>query len=300
MGTLLKPTNGSFSLTDAHTLTSGTMPFGALVVLSASMSGGTTGASGSSGASSANGTASVTVGLTLSGLRPSGTYIVSIARNACGNKGAGAASVQGSASTTTGGQSLPPLPLIRANSDGDAMLITNERGTSGSHTATLAGLQASVIDKSGGNRQVACGTLHTPTLVVTLKAMSSTSSGSSNASGNSSGSLSSGPTGIAMITTNTPVLDGAVSRGTEVIVFATGLQPKVAQPNHIHLGTCGTSGPVLFPLLTLLPDSQGRAIEGTGIPLTLTLQDLSLHIHRSNFLMEACGNLTGTMSTSAS
>ena len=35
------------------------------------------------------------------------------------------------------------------------------------------------------------------------------------------------------------------------------------QPNHIHSSACGSGGPVLFPLDTLVTDDAGRAMPAT-------------------------------------
>jgi hypothetical protein len=140
-------------------------------------------------------------------------------------------------------------------------------------------LQAAILSGTGLSTEVACVTLHAPRYIVTLKPM-----------------LGSTASGVALITPNVPVLNGMVKHGTEVIVYATGLQKNTVQPNHIHAGPCNTTSSVLFPLNTLVTDKTGSAVEGTGIPTAVNLAMGSIHIHTNTFAMESCGDLTAKTS----
>lgn len=215
--------------------------------------------------------ATATLAIQASGLKPSTTYSVAIGSGACGtttssgNNGAGSSTAATPSST---------LPKVTADVGGDAMVVATKVGY---QVTPKSAVEVSL--RSGTPVAVAaCATLQTPRWIVGLKPMD--------------GSMTSG---VALITPNVPVLNGAVKTGTEVVVYATGLQPHTVQPNHIHAGPCNTSSAVLIPLTTLVTDGSGRAVEGTGIPYSLNLTG-SIHIHRNNFLPEACGDLTAKSS----
>jgi hypothetical protein len=182
----------------------------------------------------------------------------------------GKGKTNGQSSSATSGKSVTTLPDLHANAQGDATLIT---ALSGSTTYTR-GYELHIYAGSAASALIGCGALHAPTQVVQITGMH----------GNTAGAF-------ALITTPATVLNGQVKDGTEVVVFGTGLQKGQAQPNHIHLGSCAVTGPVLFPLLTLVGDGQGRAVAGTAIPYAASLSDDSIHIHNSAYAMEACGNL---------
>jgi hypothetical protein len=96
------------------------------------------------------------------------------------------------------------------------------------------------------------------------------------------------------------VMASKVMPGTEVIVLAAGLQPMMAQPDHIHAAACGMPGHIMYPLTDLLADAQGRAIAGTAIPDVVPSAGVSVHIHLANMDPLACGTLTGGNMTSNS
>jgi hypothetical protein len=90
------------------------------------------------------------------------------------------------------------------------------------------------------------------------------------------------------------MLRNVVTNAMEVVVYATGLQPGVAQPEHIHAGPCNTISPVQFPLLDLVSDAMGRAIAGTGLIGVTSVSGMSVHIHATNYAMLACGDIAAS------
>ncbi len=121
---------------------------------------------------------------------------------------------------------------------------------------------------------LACGNVATPRRIVQL------------ASAN--GSTTSA---VGMIFEPAPVMGNAVKTGTNVIVYAVGMQPNRAQPLHIHAGPCGSPAPIMYALSDLVADAQGRGVSGGAVTDIVPLMGLSLHIHNTSWMMTACGNI---------
>lgn len=233
------------------------------------------------------------VGLQVSGLKPTTKYSVSIAPNACGtgtsSSGSSNSSSSGSSSSTSSMSSTTTMTSTTALTTTTTTLMS----TIGGDAAAVSMLKFQIVPKqttqvailsgTGASTAVACVTLHAPRYIVTIKPM-----------------MGSTASGVALITPNMPVLNGMTKKGTEVIVYATGLQKNTVQPNHIHAGPCSTTSSVLFPLSTLVTDKTGSALAGTGLPTSVNLSTGSIHIHRNNFAPEACGNLSTKTSGSSS
>ena len=187
-----------------------------------------------------------------SGLTPKGAYMVRIQSGACG----------------TTGSIKYTLPTLIADTAGDAMAI----GAISAMSVPAPGFSLIVV--ASNKKVVSCGDLQKPNLVVHLKGVS--------------GSAASG---TALILLHAPVNGVTEKLGTQVIIYATGLQPKTAQPDHIHAGLCGKPSPVTYALLTLVPDAKGRAVGGSGITDIIPTTGVSIHIHDSAFKLVACGNI---------
>lgn len=187
-----------------------------------------------------------------SGLTPKSAYMVRIQSGACG----------------TTGSTRYTLPKLEADTAGDAMTI----GTLSARSIPAPGYSLRILDSKG--TAVSCGNLQEPDLVVQLKGVGGSKAG-----------------GTALILLHAPVNGVTEKIGTQVIIYATGLQPKTAQPDHIHAGLCGKPSPVKYALLTLVPDAKGRAIGGSGITDIIPTTGVSIHIHDSAFNLVACGNL---------
>jgi hypothetical protein len=196
-----------------------------------------------------------TVGVAVSGLQPNSTYDAQIqSGGACGSNGPVAF----------------PLPALSANSAGDAMAFATIQAA----RVPAKGYFVDVLGNDAKHMPVSCGNLANPDQVVPL------------ASANGSHVA-----GVTLLTRHAKVHGATTTLGTQVLVYATGLQPKLAQANHIHDGRCGLPSPVRYPLLTLVPDPSGRAIAGTGITDLVPKSGLSVHIHDSSFKLIACGNI---------
>lgn len=243
---------------------------GAIVMMSGSgaMSGTTSSASATSAASSASGArASSSGGMTITaiveGLTPGSKALVHINAAKCGVD-----------------RTLRYEMSLTANKEGVATASVRP-----SSALSLQGIYASVYghsaNKSAGSsragvtmNRLACGAVHTPGAVVQVKPAKGAKA-----------------SGLAFITQDQPVIGNTVKKGTEVIVYATGLQPNMAQPNHIHAGPCGANAPIRYPLTTLVANSKGDALAGTGVRDQVPTSGMSLEIHKTNFDVEACGNI---------
>lgn len=86
-----------------------------------------------------------------------------------------------------------------------------------------------------------------------------------------------------------------VDGNTEVTVTVSGQPAGVAQPAHIHKGSCPTPGDVLYPL-TSPKDGQASVtvLKETTISDLKTHPTLAINIHKSSLesgVYVACGNL---------
>jgi hypothetical protein len=194
------------------------------------------------------------VAIAVGGLQPHDSYSAQIESGSCGGNGTVSAH----------------LPKLQANSAGDAMLIASITASS----VPADGNSLAVLGSGAHALPVACGDLHKPDMAYPL-----TGVGGSKARG------------TALIALHAAVNGATLHRGTQVVIYATGLQPGTPQANHIHDGLCGKPSPVRYPLLTLVPDKQGRAVAGTGITDIIPATGVSIHIHDNTYKTIACGNI---------
>lgn len=164
-----------------------------------------------------------------------------------------------------------PLPTLHADAAGDAS------ATGMVMTASLPAKGFYVNIHATNGTPIACGVLHNPTMVVSVKPMGGIASAT------------------VLISEPAPVMGNRVKTGTEVLVMASGLKPGTAYPNHIHAAVCGVPSPIMYPLNTLVGDSQGNGFNGTGITDIVPVSGLSVHIHNTSFKMIACGNIGSSM-----
>jgi hypothetical protein len=202
------------------------------------------------------GATAITVAVTVAGLTPMSAY---------------RARIQSGGSCNGNGTVVDQLSTLQADPMGDAMAFTNIH----SGSVSAAGYYLTVLSTAAKPMSVACGNLKTPDLTVPLTAV-----GGSKVKA------------VALLNLHAPVNGASTQLGTQVLVYAGGLQPKTPQANHIHAGLCGMPSPVRYPLITLVPDAQGRAVAGTGITDLVPTTGLSIHIHDDTFKVIACGNIS--------
>lgn len=202
------------------------------------------------------GLGAVTVAMAVAGLTPNSTYQAQIlSGGTCGGQGSVAFH----------------LTALKADSAGEAMAFS----TIHSGAVPAVGYFVNVLSTKPKVMPIACGNLKPPDVAVALKAVNGSK-----------------VKATALITLHAPVAGATTQLGTQVLVYATGLQPKTPQANHIHAGLCGKPSPVSYPLLTLVPDAQGRAVAGTGITDIVPTTGVSIHIHDNTFKTVACGDLS--------
>jgi hypothetical protein len=82
-----------------------------------------------------------------------------------------------------------------------------------------------------------------------------------------------------------------------------GLAPKTEHMVHIHSGTCGSQGAVVYPLTTLVADASGKAVSTTTIQNVITIPATGwyVNVHNSNDMSTqtgfdpiACGDVTAS------
>lgn len=167
-----------------------------------------------------------------------------------------------------------PLPTLHANAAGDA----SATGTIMAAGLPSKGFYVNIHDNDAKLTPIACGVLHNPSMVVSVKPISGQTAGAT-----------------VLITAPAPVMGNKIKTGTEVLVLAKGLKPMTAYPNHIHAAACGTPSPIMYPLNTLVGDSKGNGFNGTGITDIIPMAGVSIHIHDTSFKMIACGNIGSAM-----
>lgn len=85
-------------------------------------------------------------------------------------------------------------------------------------------------------------------------------------------------------------VDGQIS----VIITLTGAPTGVAQPAHIHVGSCPNPGDVKYPLTSLVNGKSVTTVNTTFAQLTQQLP-LAINVHKSQTDIKtyvSCGNLT--------
>jgi CHRD domain len=99
---------------------------------------------------------------------------------------------------------------------------------------------------------------------------SSSTAGGSPSTAHSSGSAGGAGTALTVTLTHLPrgqatlAYDGA-SRSMTVTIHLVGLAPSSTHPAHIHAGSCGTEGPVVYRLDPVVADARGVATSTTRV-----------------------------------
>ena len=160
-----------------------------------------------------------------------------------------------------------PLANLVADTHGNATAVTR--------IATMAvarsGWYVNVHNSDAALTVVACGNVHRATMDVDLKGVGG-----------------SGGRGVALVS--------RVAGGTEVVVYVTHLGGAGVHPEHLHAGSCGSNGPIKYPLTNLITNARGDGTSATLIKGTIAMTGLYLNVHTSasNLAVQACGNLGAT------
>lgn len=77
-----------------------------------------------------------------------------------------------------------------------------------------------------------------------------------------------------------------------VYVSVSGLKPGSTHAEHIHIGHCGSNGPIRYPLTTLVADAAGNATSYTAV-MAPKIQQMGwyLNVHNEAGVPIACGNV---------
>ncbi len=80
-----------------------------------------------------------------------------------------------------------------------------------------------------------------------------------------------------------------------VVTLVHGLPPNSMHAEHLHKGTCGSNGAIVFPLNSLMADAKGNAVAATFLPNMARVMagGLYLNVHAADFSVMACGNDIG-------
>jgi CHRD domain len=79
-----------------------------------------------------------------------------------------------------------------------------------------------------------------------------------------------------------------------VAVSVSGLKPMSTHAEHIHAGTCGSNGPIKYPLANLVGDARGNATAVTRIAPTSVARSgwyVNVHANDAKLTPIACGNV---------
>lgn len=185
---------------------------------------------------------------------------------------------------TSNGPVLFPLPTLHANAQGVAISALTDAD----------GIDARRIPPTGPNGWYVnvhqgpglTGAQFTPIACGEIRRASGAAVLDSQAGSNAQG--------LALLATR--------GSSTDVVVLATGLEPGTKHPEHIHQGTCGSNGPVIYPLPLLTADDNGIAISSANIPTgVIPSSGWYINIHQgpgltgAQFTPIACGNVSRAM-----
>jgi hypothetical protein len=208
---------------------------------------------------------SMTVAVSVRGLAPGSTHVEGIGKGSC----------------TKGNGLLYPLEPLVADSHGVASATSTVGGVSAVPSPAFVHVHTGPAMATKG-RGLACADLSGPG-TVTL-GPDSTEGGSGN-----------DVTGTAKLTEDTK------AKTLRVTVSVDGLEPNTSHPNHIHLGSCESQGPVAFALTDLKADASGHAEATTTLPKVSSIDYGAWYVNvhqgpglatQQQFAPVACGDVT--------
>jgi hypothetical protein len=199
-------------------------------------------------------------------LKPGEIYQENVVTGACGGKG----------------RLVVQLGRNQADPDGSINAVTTVNPTLLSSSSTL---HVDVLQDMPGAPTVACGEIHQASVVLHLHAVKTSAVGNGG--------------GVVLITYNVSgneVLYKTPNRtGTDVVVFAQGLEPSTLHEEHIHNGQCipDQNGQVRYDLYYMETDPNGEGVAGTFFEGRINVANSYGQVHAANLQSAACANFGG-------
>jgi hypothetical protein len=199
-------------------------------------------------------------------LKPGEIYQENVVTGACGGKG----------------RLVVQLGRNQADPDGSINAVTTVNPTllSSSHA-----LHVDVLQDMPGAPTVACGDIHQASVVLHLHAVKTSAVGNAG--------------GVFLITYNVPgnqvLFQKPNHTGTDVVVFAQGLEPSTLHEEHIHNGQCipDQNGQVRYDLYYMETDPNGEGVSGTFLNGRINVANSYGQVHAATLQSAACANFGG-------
>lgn len=217
-------------------------------------------------------TKQLTVEISMVGLGPNSIHPAHIHAGTCANTGS----------------VLFPLQPVDANPHGDASVTTTVSGVAGGIPATGWVINIHTgpgLTPADQYRPIACLNVSNPSHAATFHGIFQPAVGPGN-----------DVTGSATLSLNPTAHTLGVS------LTVQGLDPNTVHPAHVHLGSCQSQGPVVYPLPDLTSNASGAASVSqtfTGVSQTSIPSDWYVNVHNNTALSTqvgftplSCGNVT--------
>ncbi len=198
-------------------------------------------------------------------LQPGQIYHENVVTGACGSHG----------------RMVIDLGLNQADPDGSINFVTTIQ------PSVLPGgaLHVDVVQDMPGAPTVACGAIHPASVVIHLHSVKTSVVGNAG--------------GIGYITYGVPgnevLFKTPNVRGTNVVVFAQGLEPGTLHEAHIHNGQCmpDQNGQARYDLYYMETDPNGEGVSGTFFNGRINVANSYLQVHAANLQSATCANFGG-------
>ncbi len=198
-------------------------------------------------------------------LQPGQIYHENVVTGACGSHG----------------RMVIDLGLNQADPDGSINFVTTIQ------PSVLPGgaLHVDVVQDMPGAPTVACGAIHPASVVIHLHSVKTSVVGNAG--------------GIGYITYGVPgnevLFKTPNVRGTNVVVFAQGLEPGTLHEAHIHNGQCmpDQNGQARYDLYYMETDPNGEGVSGTFFNGRINVANSYLQVHAVNLQSATCANFGG-------
>jgi len=199
-------------------------------------------------------------------LQPGEVYQENVVTGACGGKG----------------RLVVQLGRNQADPDGSINAVT----TVNPHLlSSSSALHVDVLQDMPGAPTVACGEIHQASVVLHLHAVKTSVVGNGG--------------GVVLITYNVPgnevLYKTPNARGSNVVVFAQGLEPGTTHEEHIHNGQCipDQNGQVRYDLYYMETDPNGEGVSGTFFNGRINVANSYGQVHAATLQSAACANFGG-------